>query len=362
MLKSYLALTVSLFLGLSYSLAQPLSAFAGLRDEFYVFDKLSTKKIDYLKPINFKVGGNAVAYIANDKSFKVYQNGNLIKVNDGFTTDYQVTGNYILMINNTSIYVFDRGKATFLARNPMDYVAADSIIGFSDPIARVYYIYTAGQIIPLTTDIITHPITVNAVGKNLIAYTTVNDSLKIYYHGKIYPQPKQSVSNVRAGQNIVAYRNNYDDDLSVFYKGKTSVLESFPVNNYFAGDDLLAYVTREREFMIFYAGKVHDIGNFTPRNLGVTDNIVTYVNELGYFCAFYKGEIYQLEKYLPAHYEVKQNSLFYVGDDGRINIFSFGKNDELPINNYVSIRLDYDVLQLELPLKQYKFYYNGNLY
>jgi hypothetical protein len=350
------------YLSLSYGYSQGLSAYVNVRNAFYVFDDSITKQIDYLKPKNFKIGGNCVAFISNDQSFKVYQNGRVIKVNDGFTTDYTMTGNYVVMKNNTSLHVYDNGKATLLARNPMDYVASDSIIGFSDPVSRSYFIYSNGNITPLTYDLIGNPINVNAVGKNLLAYTTLEDSLKIYYRRRLYPQPVQNATEVSAGKNIVAYKNNYDDDFKVFYKGAVTTLETFPVRMYFVGDDLVTYVTSEGNFKIFYDGRVYNIGKYYPGNLQVIDNLVVFSDELGFFNVFYKGKKYQLERYMPDHIEIGQNSIFYIGQDNRINLFSFGKQEELPFENYVSIRMDYDVLQVETSPSQFKFYYKGKIY
>ncbi|HUM45841.1 MAG TPA: hypothetical protein PLD84_02865 [Chitinophagales bacterium] len=360
-MKIFLALFIQCLLG-GKLFSQGLSAYLNTRNAFCVFDDSTIKEIDYLKPQNFKIGGNCIAYIANDGSFKVYQKGRVVKVNDGFTTDYTMTNNYVVMKNNTSLHVYDNGKTTLLVRNPYDFVASDSIIGFADPVTKAYYIYTKGKISALTNDLIGDAIKVNAVGKNLLAYTTVNDSLKIYYHGNLYPQPVQNVKGVKAGKNIVAYRNEYDSDLKVFYKGETFTLETFEVRIYFAGDDLVAYLTQEGKFKIFYAGVVYTIGTFNPGNLRVADDLVTFSNEVGYFKVFYKGKTYQLEQYSPDHYEMSQHSLYYTGRDGRINLFSFGKQSELPIENYVSLRLDYDVLQVETSPHQFSFYYKGKVY
>lgn len=342
--------------------AQGLSAFVNNRNAFMVFDDSITREIDYLRPQQYKIGGNCVAFIANDKSFKVYQKGRVVKVNDGFTTDFMVTNNYVLMINGTSLHVFDNGVSKLLVRNPVDYVASDSIIGFSDPLTRAYYIYTKGKISPLSADLIADPIKINAVGKNLIAYTTFTDSLMVFYHGFIYPQPAQQITEVTAGKNIVAFKNSYDGEFKVFYKGQNYLLESFEVTAYQVGDDLVAYITQEGDFKIFYAGVVYTIGKFTPEELKVVDNMVAFTDAGGFFKVFYKGRTTQLEQYLPSKYEISQNSLLYLSRDDRIHFFSFGKALELPIMHYESLQLDYDVLRVETSPRQYTFYYKGKAF
>ncbi len=344
------------------SFSQGLSAYLNNRNAFFVFDDSVKKEIDYLKPQNFKIGGNAVAFIANDKSFKVYQKGRVIKVNDGFTTDYTVTGNYVIMMNGTSLHVFDNGVSKLLVRNPLEYVASDSIIGFADPLTTAYYVYTKGKVQPLSSDLIANPIRIAAIGKNLLAYTTLLDSLIVYYHGYLYPQPAQQVTEVKAGKNLVAFKNSYDGEFKVFYKGLNYVLETFEVTDYLIGDDLVAYTTQDRDFKIFYAGVVYSIGNFEPGNLQVKDNIVTFTDATGFFNVFYKGRTTPLVQYLPDKYEMSEHSVLYLSRDGRIHLFSFGKDLELPIENYESLRLDYDVLRVETSPNQFSFYYRNKAY
>lgn len=342
--------------------SQGLSAFMNNRNAFFVFDDSVKKELDYLKPQNFKIGGNSVAFIANDKSFKVYQKGRVIKVNDGFTTDYTVTGNYVIMMNGTSLHVFDNGVSKLLVRNPVEYVASDSIIGFADPLTSAYYVYTKGKVQPLSSDLIANPIRIAAIGKNLLAYTTMLDSLIVYYHGYLYPQPVQQVTEVKAGKNMVAFKNSYDGEFKVFYKGLNYVLETFEVTEYLVGDDLVAYTTQDRDFKIFYAGVVYSIGNFEPGNLQVKDNMVTFTDATGFFNVFYKGRTTPLVQYLPDKYEMSENSVLYLSRDGRIHLFSFGKDLELPIENYESLRLDYDVLRVETSPNQFSFYYRNKAY
>ncbi|MBK9730818.1 MAG: hypothetical protein IPO83_05970 [Chitinophagaceae bacterium] len=342
--------------------SQGLSAYLNTRNAFYVFDDSITKEIEYLPPGNFKIGGNCIAYISSDNSFKVYQKGKVIKVNEGFTTEYFMTGNYVVMKNNTSLHVYDNGKSMLLVRNPYDWVASDSLIGFADPLSKAYFIYADGKIVALSQDLIGDPIKISDVGKNILAYTTIDDSLKVFYHGNIYPQPVQNVTEIKTGKNIVAYQNDYNSEFKVFYKGKPLTLETFKVRVFFTGDDLVAYLTTEGKFKIFYEGIVYTIGTFNPGNFRIKDDIVTYTDEVGFFKVFYKGNTYQLEQYTPDHYEMAQHSLYYVGLDGRINFFSFGSKQELPIENYVSLRLDYDVLQVETSPHQFSFYYKGKVF
>jgi len=99
------------------NVAQGLSAFLDLKDAFWVFDQSETKRIEQLKPLSYKIGANCMAYTYTDQSFKVYQKGRVLKVNEGFTTDYKMSTDYILMINGTSLYVFDKGTGEHTGRH-----------------------------------------------------------------------------------------------------------------------------------------------------------------------------------------------------------------------------------------------------
>ncbi len=342
--------------------SQGLSAYLNTRNAFYVFDDSVTREIDYLPPKSYKIGGNCIAFISSNNSFKVYQRGKVIEVNEGFTTDYFMTGNYVVMKNNTSLHVYDNGKSMLLVRNPYDWVASDSIVGFSDPLSKGYFIYTGGRIFALSSDLIADPIKISDIGKNLLAYTTIDDSLKIFYHGIIYPQPVQHVTEVKVGKNIVAYLNDYNSDFKIFYKGQPFTPENFEIKWFQTGDDLVAYQTSDGIFKIFYDGVVFTIGNFNPDQLKVTDNLVTYSDEVGFFKVFYKGETYLLERYTPDHVEMSRHSLYYIGRDDRITFFSFGVQQELPMENYSSLQLDYDVLRVEPTPHQFTFYYKGKVF
>ncbi|MBX7109468.1 MAG: hypothetical protein K1X61_12530 [Chitinophagales bacterium] len=339
--------------------SQGLSAYLNVRNAFFVFDDSVSREIEYLPPKSFKIGGNCIAYTSSNNSFKVYQKGKVLEVNEGFTTDYFMTGNYVVMKNNTSLHVYDNGKSMLLVRNPYDWVASDSIIGFSDPLSKGYFIYTAGRIFTLSQDLIADPIKISDIGKNILAYTTIDDSLKIFYHGNIYPQPVQNVTEIKVGKNVVAYLNDYNSDFKVFYKGQPFTLEHFEIRWFLTGDNLVVYQTSDGEFKIFYDGVVFTVGKFNPDQLKVTDNLVTYADDVGFFKVFYKGQTYQLDRYMPDHVEMSQNSLYYIGRDDRITFFSFGLQQELPMENYSSLRLDYDVLRVEPTPHQFTFYYKG---
>ena len=87
--------------------AQPFSAYVNAREEFYIFDNGAINRLEAIKPIEYKVGRNAIAYIDNGRNFKVYHDGNVTAVSDLFTTQFDVSDNLILYRSAKMVSVID---------------------------------------------------------------------------------------------------------------------------------------------------------------------------------------------------------------------------------------------------------------
>ena len=62
-IRSLLSIAVLLITGILYCSAQNLSAYVNIRNEFYAFEDSFTHQLDYLPPLSYKIGGNAIAFI-----------------------------------------------------------------------------------------------------------------------------------------------------------------------------------------------------------------------------------------------------------------------------------------------------------
>lgn len=345
-----------------FSFSQNLSAYINIRNEFYVFEDSFTHQIDYLPPLSYKIGGNSIAYIDNKNTFRVYQYGAITAPIRGIVTDYAVSNDLVFLRTPGSMYVFDDGQLNLLTRFIGPYVLCDSLVGFVDYASRNLMAYHDGTIKVVKEGISDPAATFMASGGNLFAYKTYDNIFGIYYRGSVYEQQTEFPVQVKAGNNVVAYLDEYDEGLRVFYKGETKVIEPFNPRIYFAGNDLLAYVTYDGDFKIFWNGSVYSIGNYNLSKLEVKDNLVLYSDRLNYLYVFYQGKSYKLENFIPASITSSQSTLFYYDQSNRLKIFSAGIEKSMPIETYLSVSADYDVVKMQLQANQFRFFSRGKAY
>jgi len=344
------------------SFSQNLSAYTNIRNEFYIFEDSFTHQLDYLPPISYKIGGNSIAFIDNTNTFRIYQYGALATPIKGIVTDYAVSNDLVLVRTPGSIYVFDEGQLNLLTRFVGPYVLGDSVVGFIDFASRDLLAYHNGAIKIIKQGVVDLAASFLAVGGNLFAFKTYDNDFEIYYNDSVYHQQTEFPQQVRAGNNVVAYLDQYDEGLRVFYKGETKTIESFSPRSYFVGNDLIAYINHDGDFKIFWNGSVYQIGNYNLTKLEVRDNLVIYSDRLNYLYVFYNGKSYPLENFIPQQINARQSTLYYYDQNNRLKIFSEGKETDMPMETYVSVSNDYDVIKLQLQGNQFRFFSRGKTY
>ena len=344
------------------SCSQNLSAFVNIRNEFYVFEDSFTHQIDYLPPLSYKIGGNSIAYVDNKNTFRIYQLGAITAPIKGIVSDYAVSNDLVFLRTPGSMYVFDEGELILLTRFVGPYVLCDSIVGFIDFASRNLLAYHNGTIKVIKQGVTDPAATFLAEGGNLFAYKTFDNVFSIYYHDSVYDQPTEFPEQVKAGNDVVAYIDQYEEGLRVFYKGETKTIEPFNPRAYFAGNDLIAYVTTDGDFKIFWNGSVYTIGNYNLSKLEVKDSLVLYSDRLNNLYVFYKGKSYQLENFIPNAVNLNQSTLFYYDQSNRLKVFSEGIQMTMPIETYLSISNDYDVVKMQLQANQFRFFSKGKVY
>jgi hypothetical protein len=328
-----------------------------------MFEDSFTHQLDYLPPLDYKIGGNAIAYTDNRSDFKIYQYGASQKPIDGLVQLYGVSNDLVFIKTASSGYVWDQGQLVLLTRFAGDFVLCDSTVGFIDITTRNLYYYFHGKI-HLGEEGVTAEAaaTFLSSGANTIAFMSREHRFKIIWRDSVYEQETDYPQTVKAGADVVAWLDQYDTGLRVFYKGETKVVESFSPRAYQVGNDLIAWVTYDGFFRIFYKGDVYEIGQYIPNFFRIQDNVIVYADKVGYSFAFWQGKSYPLENFVPNDIIMNQNTVMYYDRSNILNIFSFGVKHTMPIETYVSTRLDYDVVQLELQGKRFKFFSGGKVY
>lgn len=346
--------------------SQPLSAYVNLQNQVMVWDRGAIRKIDYLPPVEMKVGRSAIPYLDNSRSFKIYYGGGTRTVNQGFTNEFQVSDNLVAFLNARSLHVFDQGEQTHLTGLCQEYYMGDSILLFLDGIRNEYKAYYDGDVYPIENFLAGNALTGLRVSDNIAAYDNYANQFRIFYRGEIIAQEDYAVTSFDVGRNTVAYVDA-NRQFKIFNGGQTIVAESFPPESYAVGDDLVAYVSNDGYFKVCYKDNIITLGFFRPE-YQVGDHIVAYKDASGYFNVFYKGDVTPLESYYPDNLTIHYNSLAYVNRMNVLRMFSAGEvydvstmfsNTSADRSNW---KLTYDVLQYRVGMNMYRIFYNGKEY
>jgi len=342
------------------SFAQPLSAYVNLQNQVMAWDNGALRKIDYLRPLDMKIGRTAIPYIDNSRSFKIYYGGGVKPINAGFTKDFKVSDNLVTYMNASSLNVFDNGTTKNLSGLAEQYFLGDSVVLYFDGVRREYKAYYNGTIYPIENFLAANAIDVVKVSDNIIAYDNYANQFRIFYQGNIIQQEDYAVNNFGVGRNTVGYVD-INRTFKIFHNGNTFTVEDFPPDNFAVGDNVVAYVSVDGYFKIFYDDSVRVIGFFKPQ-YQIGDNVVAYQDGSGYFRTFYKGLITSLESYYPDSYVVQYNSLAYINRTGMLRLFSEGEVYDVTNAQMEEWALTYDVVKYRIGANLYKIYYKGEEY
>ncbi|MBL7719540.1 MAG: hypothetical protein JNL72_11930 [Flavipsychrobacter sp.] len=359
MLRGPLLFLVLLLIG-SRTNAQPLAAYTNIQNEVMAWDRGMIRKIDYLPPVQMKVGRCAIPYLDNSRSFRIYYGGGVRTINPGFTNAFFVSDYLVAFLNASSLNVFEKGNIKNLTTLCEQYYLGDSVLVYLDGLRRDYKAYYNGQVYPIENFLGDTAIYGIKVTDNIVAYNNYANQFRIFYHGETIAQEDFAVGSFDAGRNTVAYVDA-NRTFKVFHSGQTYLVENFAPISYYAGDNLVAYVSNDGYFKIFYGDSVRTIGFFTPDYV-VGDNVVGYQDPSGYFKAFYKGEITQLESYYPQNYSIQYNSIAYINRANILRLFSEGEIHDVTNAALENWELNYDVIKYQIGRNMFRFFYKGREY
>jgi len=349
---------ISLFSG--SLLAQPLTAYVNMQNEFMVFDESMPRKIEFMPPTSYKIGRTNIAYLDNSRSFKIYANGNVNTINVGFTNSFFVTDNLVAFLNQKSLNVFDKGITKNLAGVCDQYFIGDSIVVFLDSYKGEYKAYYNGLIFSVETYFQDSMLNSVKVGCNIVAYNNFANQFRIFFHGKKIAQEDFQVQSFEVGRNTVAYVDN-DRKFRIFHNGRTTLADDFAPRFYKAANDMVAYESNDGYFKIFYNDSIYNMGYFRPV-FQLADNVVAFKDGSGIFKVFYKGVVTDLDNYYPGTMRVQYNSVAYLNQSNELRLFSDGEIYEVTNADLTKWQLSYDVILYQIGEGIFRVYYKGNEY
>lgn len=366
------------------SSAQPLSAYGDFQNQFFAWDNGIIRKIDYLLPVEYKIGRFAIPYIDNARNFKIYSQGATTQINTGNTNAFYASDYLVTFLNNTILNVWENGEITKLSNLSNQFITGDSLVMFFDRVQSEYKMYYNHQVYTLETflsginsqhllvsgdsaqkrydnmDIANGQIPAFQLSDNIAAYINFANQFKIFYRGDLIEQEVNQVRSFGIGRNTVAYVD-VNNEFQVFHKGNTQAVDNYVPYHYQVGDDLVAYIGSDNYFKIFYNDSIYNIGYFQPEFV-VVDNIVYYEDQTGYFHVFYKGKDYALETYVPEGITAKYNSVAYITRGRMIKVFTEGRTYDVINADVPYWRLDYDVIHYRFGANLNKVFYKGKTY
>jgi len=383
--NKFLLIVCFLWGSINTTIAQPITAYFDNQNQFFAWDNGMTRKIDYLQPVQFKIGRLAVPYLDNSRNFKIYSQGATHEINRGNTSSFFATDYLIAYFNAKILYVWEKGEITKLSNMVDDYYIADSLIMFFDKIQSEFKIYYNSDIYVMedfmvgfdfnhiqanpdaetpkmydNQDVSSGQIPKAQVSDNIAAYINYADQFKVFFQGNVYQLDDRMIKNFSVGRNVVAYANALNE-FRVFRNGEDRLVEDFVPYEYQVGDDLVAFVSADNYFKIMYQDSVHVIGYFQPE-YHVKDNIVYYRDQSGFFNVFYKGQNYLLENYWPEGIVAHYNSVAYISRNKMVKLFTEGSVYEVINADVPSWRLDYDVIHYRFGTNLNKVFYKGRTY
>ncbi len=363
-IKSLIIIACLGFLG-SNCIAQPFSAYVDVRNEFYAFDNGAVNKLDHLQPVDYKIGKNSIAFIDNQRNFKLYRDGIVTTINENlYTVNFEMTDNLILYRSANMISVIDGNEVKMLSGLCREFALGDSVVMFYDINRSSFNGYYKGEVTELETYLLTgddYSFGSNLkASDNIGAYTNFNDMFKVFYQNQVLTLEEQKIKNFEVGRNTIAY-TDINNQFKIFYKGETYKIDGFPPKSYQVGDNIVAFVNFEGNFKIFHAGKMYNIGFYEPK-YQVKDFLLAYEAVNGFLKVFYDGNAEVLENYYPPNLQMQYKSLAYTNQANTLRLFSEGRTYNVTNQTVADYRLDYDVLQYKIGFNRFKFFAKGEEY
>ena len=317
-----MALIICLCFFSIHSYAQNLSAFTDYRNYLQAFDDGQTLQVEYLPVRSYKIGGNAIAYVDNRNDFRIFYKGKSYMQVNAADFNYRVSNNLVSYNVGSVLYVFDEGEKKILSYYSGQTYLNDSLLVYYDDSKYTMFIYYNSREAELENSFLQPPRSVKT-GANTVAWINQSGYFNIFYQGKVTQLDNITPISFEAGQDIIAYVDDYTRNFHVFYHGDTARAEELAPESYALGYGIMAYNDADGNFRVFFDGKTQRLLSQKPEFYSVKGNVVVYAfNNM--FNVWYNGTVTTLENYTPRDYQVGINGVAWIDESGRLKYFDRG--------------------------------------
>ncbi len=340
--------------------AQDITAFTDYRGNFNVFDHGLFRQIEHIKVINYKIGGNTVAYIDNKNDFKIYYDGQTFPLVNAADFSYYTTDYLTAFRVGNVLYAFDKGEKKTLCYYTSILIVNDSLITYFDEAQSTLNIYYNGKVANLEVALLSKPKSIMS-GSNIVAWVSQSNYFTAFYQGTIYQLDNVAPRKFLVGRDIVAYVDDYEQYFRLFNKGDTAIVDIFEPDSFKVGFGIMAYVDNLGNFRIFNNGSTKKILSDRPDFFLVNGNVIVYSYNNS-FNIIYKGEITVLQNIAPKNFQLGNDGIAWIDDSGRLLLFHKGETHIVSYEVINKYSLNGNVLKYEVGNNTVYMYYNGKNY
>jgi len=348
------------FICLLSSHAQYLAGFSDYKNYYYIFNEGALQQLETMPVEKTFSNQNAVFYENNLSELWAYYDDEKILLSSVYSKlhvkDFLAT--YELA---NILYVFQNGTNMMLTKYFESYKTGDEMVAFIEKNNELFKVFFNGEVTILEDIAEGIHIESYQLNDNLLAYTTDQDYFKMFYNNELTEISSSAEKIIYSvGKNTLAFWDDMALEFAVYQNGEKFFLESNKPVSFSAGDNLVAYINNYEEFKVFFNENEYLISSFQPEFYEVIDELVIYT-EQGYFKVFCNGKIYTLESYMP-NYEANMNKILYL--DAAKNLIFFDNGNVLSITNEEvnSFILSGSLPVFETGINKTKFFFNGKIY
>ena len=339
--------------------AQSLAGYTTTLNYFYIFHDGQTDKIEHQEIRNFKVGGSFLAWNDNTGNFKVWDDGEIIKLQDGFVTDYDAKSYLLVYRMKEQLKAYVDGKRYLLGNGITQYAVGDSLVVWYDRFTQRFNGFYEGEVVALEDGLIGQPVISVKVSDNIAAWVNPRQYLKVWYQGEVmemlYGDPGVRYD---VGRDILAYFYRDYNTFNIFYKGNDYELGAWSPQSFKAGDGIVAYVNDVGEFRVFYEGQDLSVSAFAPDYYEVVDDLVIY-HEQDMFKVFKGGNKTTLETYIPEVVQVRQGNIVYMDITNRLKGFLNGEQVQITNEIVNSFLLGFSTVHYHQGVNDNRVWWDG---
>ncbi|HXB39014.1 MAG TPA: hypothetical protein VNZ49_00640 [Bacteroidia bacterium] len=257
--------TITLYEGAvnSYKVTHNLLLYV-IAGQLRVFDRGKTKVIS-VYPGDYYEGDSLVAFI--DYSYKalcVYYKGEIIPVENNIATNpllgFQASNNTLAYINNQREFkVFWNGVTekifTLSPSSDVNYQTGSNIVAFIANASLSLSVFYKGS----TYNVSSLPVKSYKAADDMVAYEDQN-GLHAFYAGKNYDLCSAASYNYDISDSVLIYYT--PGYFRVFNKGKITVLDNYMPDEYALDNNTVVWANQQGGLEAFYNGETYDLTNF----------------------------------------------------------------------------------------------------